>query len=85
MSKLTNEMDKRNRLLALSTELVTRGIKTAEDRAEHARLTKELDDADDLITLLRRVDGFVLLLLLQLSLPCHHHAEGFSRTPRKAS
>jgi HK97 family phage major capsid protein len=58
MSKLTNEMDKKNRLLAEATQLVTRGLKTQEDRDQHARFTKELDDVEDLIRLLRRVDGF---------------------------
>jgi HK97 family phage major capsid protein len=59
MSKLSNEQDRKNRLLAEATQLVTRGLKTPEDRAEHARLTGELDEVEDLIRMLKRVDGFV--------------------------
>ena len=59
MSKLSNELDRRARLLAERTQLVQHGLKTPEARAEHTRLTSELDSADDLVRLLRRVDGFV--------------------------
>jgi HK97 family phage major capsid protein len=58
MSKLSNELDRRARLLAERTQLVQHGLKTPEARAEHTRLTSELDSSDDLIRLLRRVDGF---------------------------
>jgi HK97 family phage major capsid protein len=60
MSKLTNELDRKNRLVATATELVTRtGLKTPADRAEHARLTAELDIADDMIRMLRKVDEYL--------------------------
>ncbi len=58
MSKLSNEMDRKNRLLAEATQLVTRGLKTKEDKEQHTRLTNELTEVEQTLVMLRRLDTY---------------------------
>jgi hypothetical protein len=70
MSKLSNELDRRARLLAEQTQLVQHGLKTPEARAEHTRLTSELDSSDDSsVCFAESTDSRPLLVPNLLSLP----------------
>jgi HK97 family phage major capsid protein len=58
MSKLTDLIEKKNTLLASATELVTAGLKTPEARDKYKSLLAEVDSADEMISMLKRVERF---------------------------
>jgi len=56
MSKLTDLIEKKNSLIADATMLVQSGLRSAEQKAEYARVLSDIDSADEMISMLKRVD-----------------------------
>src|SRR5580704_6000134 len=59
MSKLTDLIEKKNSLIADATTLVQSGLRSAEQKAEYAKILAAVDDADEMISMLKRLDTFL--------------------------
>jgi HK97 family phage major capsid protein len=59
MSKLTDLIEKKNSLIADATMLVQSGLRSAEQKAEYAKVLAAIDDADEMISMLKRLEAFL--------------------------
>jgi HK97 family phage major capsid protein len=57
MSKLSDLIQQKSSLIANATEMVQRGLKTAEDKAAYNKVLASVDEADEMITMLKRVEN----------------------------
>ena len=56
MSKLTDLIEKKNSLIADATMLVQSGLRSVEQKAEYAKVLAAVDNADEMISMLKRVE-----------------------------
>ncbi len=59
MSKLTDLIESKNSLIADCTMLVQAGLKTPEQNEEYRKLLAKVDDADEMISMLKRLENFL--------------------------
>ena len=59
MSKLTDLIERKNTLIANATQLVQAGLKTPEAKEEYRQILVDVDDADEMISMLKKVQHIV--------------------------
>jgi HK97 family phage major capsid protein len=59
MSKLTDLIERKNSLIANATQMVQAGLKTSEAKEQYRKILADVDDADEMISMLKRVEPFL--------------------------
>ncbi len=84
MSKLTDQIERKNSLLADATQLVQAGLKTAEAKEQYRAILVDVDDADDMIAMLKRVETVLPNMPAPVAAPTASRGGRESKKVRKA-
>ena len=84
MSKLTDLIERKNSLIANATQLVQAGLKTPEAKEQYRAILVDVDDADEMIAMLKRVETVLPNMPAPVAVPTASRGGRESKKVRKA-